>query len=154
MDESLNKALLQLQSQYQEASRQIQVVRGQAAARERDRKMTTLTLREIESLPRDPPVTCYRGVGRMSVPAPLSPHLGLVGRVGVIFANSFCVSLELRFVQESRNNIENTLKGKAKEVDDELNVLEKKHKYLESEMNTSQSSIRDLLQEVQRQQQS
>ncbi|SCZ93231.1 BZ3500_MvSof-1268-A1-R1_Chr6-2g08545 [Microbotryum saponariae] len=123
MDESLNKALFQLQSQYQEVSRQIQIVRAQAQARERDRKMTTLTLREIEALPRDPPVTCYRGVGRM-------------------------------FVHESRNNIENTLKGKAKEVDDELNVLEKKHKYLESEMNTSQSSLRDLLQEVQRQQQS
>ncbi|SGZ16730.1 BQ5605_C020g09062 [Microbotryum silenes-dioicae] len=135
MDESLNKALFQLQSQYQEASRQIQIVRTQAQARERDRKMTTLTLREIEALPRDPPVTCYRGVGRMLLDDPIT-----------VTSN--------RFVQESRNNIENTLKGKAKDVDDELNVLEKKHKYLESEMNTSQSSLRDLLQEVQRQQQS
>lgn len=74
---SLPQALLQLQQRGQDASRSLSAVRAQLNARERDSKVTTLTLREIELLPREPGgATCYRGVGRMSVP--LSPSLSLV----------------------------------------------------------------------------
>jgi hypothetical protein len=59
------QVLMQLQAQYQDAARQLQVVRSQHNARQRDAKLNTLTLREIEALPTDPPVTCYKGVGRM-----------------------------------------------------------------------------------------
>ena len=74
---SLPQALLQLQQRGQDASRSLSAVRAQLNARERDSKVTTLTLREIELLPREPGgATCYRGVGRMSVS--LSPPLSLV----------------------------------------------------------------------------
>lgn len=59
---------MQLQAQQVEASRQLSAIRAQLNVREREKKLTTLTLREIEQLPRDPSQTqVYRGVGRMSV---------------------------------------------------------------------------------------
>jgi len=76
-----------------------------------------LTLREIEALP--------RGANGVTC------YRG-IGRM---------------FMQESRNNIENTLKGKSKEVSDELVALDKKAKYLENEMGTAQGSLRDILQD-------
>ena len=57
---------MQLQGQFQDAQRQLQVVSQQAQARERERKLNTLTLREIEALPKDEgEATLYRGIGRM-----------------------------------------------------------------------------------------
>ncbi|ORY79281.1 Prefoldin [Leucosporidium creatinivorum] len=70
IDEGMQKVLMQLQAQYQDAARQLQIVRAQHNARQRDAKLNTLTLREIEALPTDPPVTCYKGVGRMFVQEP------------------------------------------------------------------------------------
>ncbi|BGP14328.1 hypothetical protein JCM10213_004456 [Rhodosporidiobolus nylandii] len=117
MEESLRKVIIQLQTQQVDASRQLQGVRAQLGARERDKKLTTLTLREIEQLPRDSnQAGLYRGVGRM-------------------------------FVQESRSNVENTLRAKMKEATEDASVLEKKAKYLEGEIVTAQSSLRDILQD-------
>ncbi|KAI5478497.1 hypothetical protein MNV49_005025 [Pseudohyphozyma bogoriensis] len=120
-DQKFREVLLQLQTQHEAASRQLSMVRSQLGGRERDRKVTTLTLREIEALPRAGPTApaCYKGVGRM-------------------------------FMQESRNNIENTLKAKEKEIGEEMTVLAKKAKYLEGEMQTAQGSLRDILQNQER----
>jgi chaperonin cofactor prefoldin len=58
--------VIQLQSQQIEASRQLSSIRTQLAQKEREQKSNVLTLREIESLPRDSQqVGCYRAVGRM-----------------------------------------------------------------------------------------
>ncbi|GAA5998788.1 prefolding complex chaperone subunit [Rhodotorula paludigena] len=117
MSDELRQTLINLQQRGQDAARSLQAVRAQLNARERDKKLTTLTLREIEQLPRDPnQANCYRAVGRM-------------------------------FVQESRNNVENTLRAKMKEATDEVSILEKKAKYLDGEITTAQNSIRDILQE-------
>ncbi|GAA5953287.1 hypothetical protein JCM21900_004474 [Sporobolomyces salmonicolor] len=117
-DDALRKVIVQLQSQQIDASRQLQTVRAQLTARERDKKLTTLTLREIEGLPRDSTqVQCYRAVGRM-------------------------------FMQESRNNVENTLKSKMKDSTEDVHVLEKKARYLENEIATAQGSLRDILQQA------
>jgi hypothetical protein len=63
---ALLQVVVQLQGQQVEASRQLNTVRQQLNGRERERKLNTLTLREIEELPRGAAaVTCYRGVGRM-----------------------------------------------------------------------------------------
>ncbi|GAA5830114.1 hypothetical protein JCM5353_006081 [Sporobolomyces roseus] len=118
VDDSVRQAIMQLQSQQIEASRQLSSIRSQLTQRERDQKLNTLTLREIEQLPRDSTqVGCYRAVGRM-------------------------------FMQESRNNIENTLKGKMKDSQEDVAILEKKAKYLDNEMNTAQTSLRDILQQA------
>ncbi|KAM0755181.1 Prefoldin beta-like protein [Meredithblackwellia eburnea MCA 4105] len=116
MDEAgFRKVISQLQAQYGEARQQLVVASQQLAAKERERKVNSLTLREIEALPRGGKApSCYKGVGRM-------------------------------FMQESRNNIENTLKSKEKEIADQIAVLGKKTKYLETEMNTAEGSLRDLL---------
>ncbi|POY72606.1 hypothetical protein BMF94_4434 [Rhodotorula taiwanensis] len=117
MSDDVRQVLVQLQSQQVEASRQLSAVRAQLNAKERDKKLSTLTLREVEQLPREPGQTrMYRGVGRM-------------------------------FVQESRNNVENTLREKMKDATEQATVLEKKAKYLETEIVRAQSSIRDILQE-------
>ncbi|GAA5914446.1 prefolding complex chaperone subunit [Sporobolomyces salmoneus] len=118
VDESLRQAVMQLQSQQIEASRQLSTIRTQLNQKEREQKLNTLTLREIESLPRDSSqVGCYRAVGRM-------------------------------FMQESRNNVENTLKQKTKHSQEDVGILEKKAKYLENEVNTAQTSLRDILQQA------
>ncbi|BGP54319.1 hypothetical protein JCM8202_000751 [Rhodotorula sphaerocarpa] len=117
MADDVRQVLVQLQSQQVEASRQLQAVRAQLAAKEREKKLSTLTLREVEQLPREPgQAHMYRGVGRM-------------------------------FVQESRNNVENTLREKTKDATEQTSVLEKKAKYFESEILKAQSSIRDILHE-------
>ncbi|TNY20854.1 hypothetical protein DMC30DRAFT_232022 [Rhodotorula diobovata] len=116
MGDDVRQALLQLQQRGQDASRSLAAVRAQLNARHRDSKLSTLTLREIQGLPRDPGgATCYRGVGRT-------------------------------FVQESRNNVENTLRAQNKEAEDDIAVLEKKAKYLENEIMTAQNSLKDILQ--------
>lgn len=62
----VRQAVIQLQSQQIEASRQLSAVRTQLGQKEREQKLNTLTLREIEQLPRDSAqVGCYRAVGRM-----------------------------------------------------------------------------------------
>lgn len=65
---AVRKVFEQLKGQHNEAGRQLGAVRQQTAVRERELKGTVLTLREIEALPRGTDgVTCYKGVGRMSV---------------------------------------------------------------------------------------
>lgn len=65
---SANEVLERIKGQHQEAARSLNVVRQTLNVREREKKATVLTLREIEALPRGPNgVTCYKGVGRMSV---------------------------------------------------------------------------------------
>ena len=69
---SAQEVLERIKGQHQEAARGLNLVRQQLAGREREKKSTALTLRQIEALPRGPNgVTCYKGVGRMSV-EPLS----------------------------------------------------------------------------------
>lgn len=111
---SATEVIERIKGQHQEAARSLNIVRQQLAGREREKKATVLTLREIEALPRGPNgVTCYKGVGRMSVQQFRTDSL-LIGRI--------------RFMQESRNAIENGLKSKDKEVADDLSALEKKAK--------------------------
>ncbi|KAM0788342.1 hypothetical protein ACM66B_001483 [Microbotryomycetes sp. NB124-2] len=122
IDEGIQKVLMQLQQQYQDAARQLQAAKNQITARQRDHKMTTLTLREIDALgTADQDVACYRGVGRM-------------------------------FVQESRADIQNSLRTRMNEFGTEVAALEKKIKRLEGEMSTAQGSIRDVIVEHQKNQ--
>jgi len=120
-DDALRKVLVQLQGQMQDLSRQHSGTRLAVQTKEREKRATTLTLREIERLPRagEDAVSVYRGIGRM-------------------------------FMQESRNSVENSLKTKEKEIGEELSALSKKIKYLEGELNQAQSSLRDILQEQHR----
>lgn len=79
--------------------------------------MNTLTLREIEALPSDGEgVTCYKGVGRMSV-SPQSKE-----------ARGDRLMRLYRFVQEPRPAIEANLRHKTKEYNNEVVALEKKIK--------------------------
>ena len=61
----LNQVFEQLRGQHSQAAAQLQSVRSQLQLLEREKKSTVLTLREIEALPRDQGVKCYKGVGRM-----------------------------------------------------------------------------------------
>ncbi|KAK4058366.1 hypothetical protein OIO90_000524 [Microbotryomycetes sp. JL221] len=126
IDEGMQKVLIQLQQQYQDAARQLQLAKSQLTARQRDHKMTTLTLREIDALAPSPSTTqtkddlvCYRGVGRM-------------------------------FIQESRTDIQKNLESRMDEFTKEVATLDKKIKRLESEMTTAQGSIRDVIMEHQK----
>lgn len=75
------QVVMQLQMQHQDAARQLNTVRQQMAGREREKKLNTLTLREIEDLPRGAEgVTCYKGVGRMCVAFALLSRMGELRR--------------------------------------------------------------------------
>ncbi|KAK4703097.1 prefoldin subunit 1, partial [Phenoliferia sp. Uapishka_3] len=115
-NEQVRNVLQQLETQYNEARKALSITSQTLAGRERERRANVLTLREIEALPR----------GGKEAP---TCYKG-VGRM---------------FMQESRNNIENTLKGREKEIAEAVNVLAKKAKYLQGEMATAEGSLRDLM---------
>ncbi|KAL8280082.1 hypothetical protein RQP46_007412 [Phenoliferia psychrophenolica] len=115
-DEHVRNVVQQLQGQYGEAQKALSITAQMLNGRERERRMNALTLREIEQLPR----------GGAEAP---TCYKG-VGRM---------------FMQESRNNIENTLKAKEKEIAETVGGLAKKVKYYQTEMATAEGSLRDLM---------
>jgi len=63
--DALQKLLQDIEARANQSQQQIQVVRGQIAAKQRDIRLNQLTAKEIESLPKGTNV--YEGVGKMFV---------------------------------------------------------------------------------------
>ncbi|KAJ3037181.1 Prefoldin subunit 1 [Rhizophlyctis rosea] len=63
------KVLLELQNKVVETSRQLSTVRAQISTRERERKVSELTAKELESMGSG--VAAYRAVGKMFLQEPL-----------------------------------------------------------------------------------
>ncbi|CAD6891150.1 unnamed protein product [Tilletia controversa] len=64
-EEALHKVLQQIQTQYVVSQRQLSGVRAQLQGRERERKGTELTLKQIDEV--DQGAKFYKGVGKMFI---------------------------------------------------------------------------------------
>ncbi|GAC76134.1 60s acidic ribosomal protein P1 [Moesziomyces antarcticus T-34] len=63
-DETLSKVLEKIQLQVYQTNQQLSALRAQIAAREREAKLNTLTLTELQAI-QDPNAPFYRSVGKM-----------------------------------------------------------------------------------------
>lgn len=95
-----------------------------------------MTINEIAAIPKDEDVKMYKGVGKMYVPRdhPCAPSSE--------YAHPWRC---FRFVQVPRATMEKQLKSQEKESIEEINVLQKKVKYLEKQFADSQNQLRDIV---------
>ncbi|KAI5780545.1 Prefoldin [Geopyxis carbonaria] len=64
-NEALQKVMLEIESRAQFSHQQLQIVKAQMAAKQRDIRLLQLTSRELSTLP--PQTKVYEGVGKMFV---------------------------------------------------------------------------------------
>ncbi|KAK8849805.1 hypothetical protein IAR55_005141 [Kwoniella newhampshirensis] len=69
-DDTLRKILVQIQNQAITSQKQLSLVRAQIASKEKERKILTLTVRELATVPNDKENKMYRGVGKMFIEQP------------------------------------------------------------------------------------
>ncbi|KAL1928346.1 hypothetical protein VTP01DRAFT_2702 [Rhizomucor pusillus] len=62
-DDTIRKVFVELQAKYIASTQQLNTVKAQIQARERDRKMAELTRRELDTL--EPDTRTYKPVGKM-----------------------------------------------------------------------------------------
>ncbi|KAI9490399.1 Prefoldin [Zychaea mexicana] len=68
-DDAIRKVFVELQAKYVASTQQLNTVKAQIQARQRDRKMAELTRRELDTLDAD--TKTYKPVGKMFVQTPL-----------------------------------------------------------------------------------
>ncbi|ORY34589.1 Prefoldin [Naematelia encephala] len=68
-EDTLHKILQQIQTQAVNSQRALSVVRSQMQSKEKERKILQLTMRELETVPKDED-RMYRGVGKMFLQQP------------------------------------------------------------------------------------
>ncbi len=90
-DETLSKVLEKIQLQVYQTNQQLSALRAQIAAREREAKLNTLTLTELQAI-QDPNAPFYRSVGKMYVhhsrlPIQMPPELTLTSALLVLLGS-------------------------------------------------------------------
>ncbi|WVF68319.1 hypothetical protein IAT40_003084 [Kwoniella sp. CBS 6097] len=66
-DDTLRKILTQIQQQAVTSQKQLSIVKAQIASKEKERKILSLTVRELGTVPTDGQSTMYKGVGKMFI---------------------------------------------------------------------------------------
>lgn len=103
--------LVQIQQTAVQSQRALNISVQQTAAKERERKILQLTIKEISSMGED--VHLYKGVGKMC---------RNIGRLSTIDPNM----THSRFMMEPHKAMVNDLKSQEKELTDDINSLNKK----------------------------
>lgn len=62
---SANREVMELQQQYIATSRELNIVKANVTKSQREQKMNTITISELEKLPQSDTVKMYRGIGKM-----------------------------------------------------------------------------------------
>ncbi|KAI3479144.1 hypothetical protein L1887_58846 [Cichorium endivia] len=120
-DETLSKVLEKIQLQVYQTNQQLSALRAQIAAREREAKLNTLTLTELQAI-QDPNAPFYRSVGKMYVP---DSHLPI--HLPPELTSDFCPAPP-RFLQESQPVVLSELEQKQTAITSDLEALQKKQK--------------------------
>ncbi|WVW87098.1 hypothetical protein I302_109155 [Kwoniella bestiolae CBS 10118] len=66
-DDTLRKILTQIQQQAIQSQKQLSLVRAQIQSKEKEKKILSLTVRELDNVPRDGSGAMYKGVGKMFI---------------------------------------------------------------------------------------
>ncbi|CDS06369.1 hypothetical protein LRAMOSA08897 [Lichtheimia ramosa] len=69
-DDAIRKVFVELQAKYVASTQQLNSVKAQIQAKQRERKMSELTRRELDTL--EPDTKTYKPVGKMFIQTPLS----------------------------------------------------------------------------------
>ncbi|KAK6908626.1 prefoldin subunit 1 [Kwoniella mangroviensis CBS 10435] len=117
-DDTLRKILTQIQQQAIQSQKQLSIVRAQIQSKEKEKKILSLTVRELDTVPRNG--VMYKGVGKM-------------------------------FIQQDRKEVDSEHSTQEKQLNDELNNLTKKSKYLEKQFEEANSQLKDIFHSQQRQ---
>lgn len=120
-DETLSKVLEKIQLQVYQTNQQLSALRAQIAAREREAKLNTLTLTELQAI-QDPNAPFYRSVGKMYV-----PHSHLPIHLPPELTSDICPAPP-RFLQESQPVVLSELEQKQTAITSDLEALQKKQK--------------------------
>ncbi|KAF9420691.1 hypothetical protein BGZ94_009059 [Podila epigama] len=102
-EQALGKIIHDLQSKLQEATRMVTSVQAQIQTRDRERKLSALTNKELSSL--DPSTVTYKSVGKMFVQEPLPKLTGeLTDKVSEMEKDM--AALDKKRIYWERNKIE------------------------------------------------
>ncbi|WWC92634.1 uncharacterized protein L201_007593 [Kwoniella dendrophila CBS 6074] len=66
-DDTLRKILTQIQQQAITSQKQLSIVKAQIQSKEKEKKILNLTVRELNTVPKDESSTMYKGVGKMFI---------------------------------------------------------------------------------------
>lgn len=121
------------------SQQQINVVKAQITARQRDVRLLQLTSNEIGSMPKDTNV--YEGVGKMYVSKHPSPSFCSIG-LSELTLCSFRLS---RFVATPMSAVDKRLSSETAELKSDITNLEKKLHYLETTHKNSRENIEQIL---------
>ncbi|WVQ84795.1 hypothetical protein IAT38_006952 [Cryptococcus sp. DSM 104549] len=125
-DDTLRKILVQIQNQAITSQKQLSVVRNQINSKEKERRILSLTVRELGAVPAGETESgggrMYKGVGKM-------------------------------FIQQPREDINKEHSDQEKALAEEIQNLTKKAKYLEKQFEEANSQLKDIFHSQQRQQQ-
>ncbi|KAI1313845.1 hypothetical protein EDD11_002478 [Mortierella claussenii] len=115
-EQALGKIVHDLQSKLQEATRMVASVQAQIQTREREKRLSELTNKELTSL--QPDTVTYKSVGKM-------------------------------FIQEPLKDLTTELSARVKEMDKDMEALEKKRIYWERNKTEAQGNLQELIRQIQ-----
>ncbi|KAF9434219.1 hypothetical protein BGZ76_008372 [Entomortierella beljakovae] len=115
-EQALGKIVHDLQSKLQEATRMVASVQAQIQTREREKRLSELTNKELSSL--QPNTVTYKSIGKM-------------------------------FIQEPLKDLTTELSTRAKEMEKEMEALDKKRIYWERNKTEAQGNLQELIRQIQ-----
>ncbi|KAF9104498.1 hypothetical protein BGX27_010070 [Mortierella sp. AM989] len=115
-EQALGKIVHDLQSKLQEATRMVASVQAQIQTREREKRLSELTIKELSSL--QPDTVTYKSVGKM-------------------------------FIQEPLTDLTSELAARAKEMEKDMEALDKKRIYWERNKTEAQGNLQELIRQIQ-----
>ncbi|KAF9348740.1 hypothetical protein BGX26_012872 [Mortierella sp. AD094] len=115
-EQALGKIVHDLQSKLQEATRMVASVQAQIQTREREKRLSELTNKELSSL--QPDTVTYKSVGKM-------------------------------FIQEPLTDLTSELSERSKEMEKDMEALDKKRIYWERNKTEAQGNLQELIRQIQ-----
>ncbi|KAI9829829.1 MAG: hypothetical protein M1826_005406 [Phylliscum demangeonii] len=113
-NEALEKLMREIETQAMVSQQQINVVKGQLAAKRREARLLQLTAHEVNDLPQDTNV--YEGVGKIFVSVPVAEVKNrLAGETGGLRSDISSLEKKLHYLEtthkNSREHIEQIMKS-------------------------------------------
>lgn len=121
------------------SQQQIQVVKGQIGAKQRDVRLLQLTSRELDTLPKSTKV--YEGVGKMCVSFAFHTNQRQTTRV---YANG-SIREACRFVLEELPVVQKRLEDEKKSIEGDIENHGKKLRYFETTFEKAQDNLNQIL---------
>ncbi|KAF9997094.1 hypothetical protein BGZ80_008270 [Entomortierella chlamydospora] len=115
-EQALGKIVHDLQSKLQEATRMVASVQAQIQTREREKRLSELTNKELLAL--QPDTVTYKSVGKM-------------------------------FIQEPLTDLTKELSTRSKEMESDMEALDKKRIYWERNKTEAQGNLQELIRQIQ-----